>query len=84
MTLEVIMPSYLKIRTSKLSSENHINCLCEKASQKLNALARIPYICPEKRKTVMKKFGTFQFGYCSLVWMFNNRGLHNKINYLYK
>ena len=41
MTLEVIMPSYLKTRTSKLSSENHTNCLCEKASQKLNVLARI-------------------------------------------
>ena len=34
---------------SKLSFEDFINKLCKKASQKLNALARIaPYICLEK------------------------------------
>ena len=37
---------------SKLSFEDHINCLFKKASQKLNALARsVPYICPIKRKS---------------------------------
>ena len=39
------------ILDSKLSFEDHINNLCKKASQKLNALARIaPYTCLEKRK----------------------------------
>ena len=88
MTLEVlisiVMPSYLKTIASRLSFKDHINCLCKKASQKLNALARIAgCICPEKTKTVMKTFGTFQFRYRSLVWMFHNRGLNNKINYLH-
>ena len=36
---------------SKLSFEDHINNLCKKGSQKLNALARIaPYMCFEKGK----------------------------------
>ena len=58
------------ILDSKLSFEDHINNLCKKASQKLNALARIaPYMCLEKRKTVMKAYLASQFGYCSLVWI---------------
>ena len=69
---------------SKLSFEDHINNLCKKASQKLNALARIAsYVCLEKRKTVMKAYIS-QFGYCPLVWMFHSRGLNNKINSLHE
>lgn len=41
-------------------------------------------MCPEKRKTVMKVFVTSQFGYLSLVWMFHNKGLNNKINPLHE
>ena len=53
------------ILDSKLSFEDHINNLCKKASQKLKALARIaPYMCLEKRKTVMKAYISSQFGYC--------------------
>ena len=45
------------ILDSKLSFADHINSLCKKASQKLNALARIaPYMCLEKRKTVIKAY----------------------------
>ena len=40
------------ILDSKLSSEDHINNLLKKASQKLNAIARVaPYMCLGKRKT---------------------------------
>ena len=57
----------------------------KKASQKLNALARIaPYMCLEKRKTVMKAYIASQFGYCPLVWMFHSRSLNNKINSLHE
>ena len=70
------------ILDSKLFFEEDINNLCEKASQKLNALARVAlYMYLEKRKTVMKAFVTYQFGYCPLVWMFHSKGLNNKINY---
>ena len=73
------------ILDSKLSFEDHINNLCKKASQKLNALARIaPYMCLEKRKTVMKAYAASQFGYCPLVWMFHSRNLNNKINSLHE
>ena len=70
---------------SKLSFENHISNLCKKASQKLNALARIAlYMCLEKRKTVMKAYITSQFGYCPLVWMFHSKSLNSKINSLHE
>ena len=73
------------ILDSKLSFEDHINNLCKKASQKLNALARVaPYMCLEKKKTVMKAFVASQFWYCSLVWMFHSRDLNNEINSLHE
>ena len=48
---------------SNLSFEEHSNNLCKKASQKLNALARISgYMDIQKRRTLMKSFITSQFG----------------------
>ena len=32
----------------------------------------------------MKAFAEYQFGYCLLVWMFNSRGLDNKINRIHE
>ena len=70
---------------SNLSFEEHINNLCKKTSQKLNALARISgYMDIQKRRTLMKSFITFQFGYCPLIWMFHSRGLNNKINSIHE
>ena len=72
------------ILDSKLSFEDHINKLCKK-SQKFNALDRgAPYMCLEKRKTVMKAFVTSLFGYCPLVWRLHSRGLNNKLNSLHE
>ena len=46
----------------KPSVEDHIKNFCKKASQKLNALARIaPYMCLGKRKTVMEAYMISQF-----------------------
>ena len=57
---------------SNLTFENHINNICKKASQKLNALARVaPYMNTQKRRIIMKPFVTSQFGYCLLIWMFH-------------
>ena len=73
------------ISDSKFSFEVAINNLCKKGSRKLNALSRIaPYMCLEKRKTVMKAYIAPQFGYCPLVWMFHSRSLNNKINSLHE
>ena len=53
----------------------------KKASQKVNALARIaPYMNIQKRRTIMKSFVIYQFSYCPLIWMFHNGRLNNKTN----
>ena len=66
---------------NKLSFVKHINNMCDKASQKLNALARISsYMNLNKRKLIMKAFINSQFGYCPLVWMNHSRNLNNRIN----
>ena len=65
--------------------ENHINIICNKASQKLNALARItPYMSLQKRRTIIKSFVTSQFSYCPLIFMFRSRRLNNKINSMHE
>ena len=46
---------------SNLSFEEHVNNICQKASQKLNALARISsYMDIQKRQATMKSFITSQ------------------------
>ena len=66
---------------SKLSFENHVSKLCQKASNKLYALARIsPYTDQRKLRTLMRAFITSQFQYCPLIWMFHSRQLNKKIN----
>ena len=66
---------------NKLSFVKHINNVCDKASQKLNALARISsYMNLNKRKLIMKAFINSQFGYCPLVWINHSRNLNNRIN----
>ena len=70
---------------SNLTFKNHINNICKKASQKLNAPARIaPYINIQKRRTIMMSFVTSQFRYCLLIWMFHSIRLNNKINSIHE
>ena len=53
---------------STLTFENHIRNICKKASQKLNALARIaPYMNIQRRTTIMKSFVISQFRCCPLI-----------------
>ena len=64
---------------SKLSFDNHVSKLCQKASNKLYALARIsPYMDQRKLRTLMRAFITSQFQYCPLIWMFHGRQLNKK------
>ena len=70
---------------NKLTFEQHLNKLCNKVSQKLNALTRISnYIQPDQKRLIMKAFITSQFGYCPLVWMFHTRRINNRINRLHE
>ena len=55
--------------------------VCDKASQKLNALARIfSYMNIKQRKRIMRAFISSQFGYCPLVWFFCSRKINTHIN----
>ena len=66
---------------SKLSFDQHVSKLCQKASNKLYALARIsPYMDQNKLRNLMRAFITSQFQYCPLIWMFHSRQLNQKIN----
>ena len=65
----------------KLNFEEHLSKVCDKASQKLNALARISsYMNINQRKRIMRAFISSQFGYCPLVWFFCSRKIHNRMN----
>ena len=55
---------------NKLTFDKHINNLCAKASQKLNALCRVSsFMSTNKKRLVMKAFISSQFSYCPLIWM---------------
>ena len=70
---------------NNLSFEQHVEDLCKKANQKINALARIAYYMNlEQRKLILNSFITSHFSYCPLVWMFHSRKLNNKINSLHE
>ena len=61
---------------NELEFDDHINYLCKKVGQKLNALAG--------KRTIMNDFVVSQFSYCPLIWMFHNRGLNNKISHIHE
>ena len=63
---------------SNYTFEKAMNNFCKRASQKLNALARVaPFINMQKRRIIMKFFVTYQFGYCPLIWMFHSSHLNS-------
>ena len=65
----------------KLKFDKHVENICQKASKKLNALARVTnYMQLSKRRILMNAFFKAQFNYCPAVWMFHNRSLKSKIS----
>ena len=69
----------------KLNFNEHVTNLCDKASKKIQALARIfPYIPQTQKRLLMNAYFMSQFGYCPLVWMNHSRTLNNRINGLNK
>ena len=71
---------------SKVTFQSHIDNICKKASQKLNAISRItPYTDFNKKKRLtVNAFFVAQFNYCPLIWVCHNRTYRNKINRLYE
>ena len=63
----------------------NIDEIGKKASQKLNAFAKIaPYVGIRKRRNLMNAFFKSQFNYCPLIWMCCNRSLNNKTHRLHE
>ena len=64
----------------KLNFEEHLSKVCDKASQKLNALARISsYMNINQRKRIMRAFISSQL-YCPFVWSFCSLKINNRMN----
>ena len=65
----------------KLNFEEHLTKACDKASQKLNALASISsYMNISQRNGIIRAFINSQFGYCPLVWFFCSPKINNRMN----
>ena len=70
---------------NKLNFNTHVNEICKKAGQKLNALSRVtPDMDLSKRRVLLNAFFISQFSYCPLVWMFYSFGKNNKINRIHE
>ena len=70
---------------NKFDFDEHVTSLCRKASQKLNAFARVAhYMNLAQRRLIINAFIFSQFGYCSLAWMFHSRKLNNRINNIHE
>ena len=62
----------------KLSFNEYGTNLCNKASKKIQALARIfQYILQTQKQLLMNVYFMSQFGYCPVVWMNHSRTLNN-------
>ena len=68
-----------------LTFKYHVTNLCKKAGRKLSALVRLcRFYTLQQRRLTMKSFIESQFANSSLVWMFHDRGLNNKINKIHE
>ena len=73
------------ILDNQLKFDKLIENICQKASRKLNALARVTnYIKLPKKRILMDAFFKVQFYYCPAVWMFHSRSSNNEINRLHE
>ena len=64
----------LGIKIDNLTFNAHIDEICEKAGQNMNALSRvIPYMNITKRRFFLNTFFISQFNYCPLTWMCQSR-----------
>ena len=70
---------------NRLDFDEHVTSLRRKASQKLNALARVPvFMNIAQRRLIMNAFILSHFGYCPLVCMFHSGKLNNRINNIHE
>ena len=66
---------------NKLSFVKHLNSKIKKANSKLLTIRRHQhYLTFKQKKITLSSFVHSQFSYAPLVWMFQSRGINNKIN----
>ena len=66
---------------SNLNFKSQMKKICNKANQKLSALARISKLTtPTQRKKLINSFINAQFAYCLLLWIFSSKGCYKGIN----
>ena len=80
------MQKLLGIKTDrKLTFNTHIDEICKKGGQKMNAFSRvIPYMNITERRSLLNTFFMSQFNYCPLKWMCHSRAKNRKINSLHE
>ena len=64
---------------NKLIFNEHISKLCKRTLKIFEK-----YMTKDKLRTIMNAFFSCQFAYCSLIWMFHNLKLNNRINKLHE
>ena len=70
---------------SNLTFETHVESLCKKTSQKLNALLRVTWSLNfDQQKRLLNAFITSHFSYAPVVWMFHSRKLNNRTNKIHE
>ena len=58
------------ILKNQLKFDQHVENICQKASRKLNAIAKVTnYMELPKRRILINAFCKAQFNYCPAVWM---------------
>ena len=64
-----------------LTFNAHIDELCKKAGQKMNALSRlIPYMNITKWRTLLNRLFILQFNYCRIIWIGHSSETNYKLN----
>lgn len=62
----------------------HIEDFCQKASKKLNAIAKLAPYMTSLNHILMTLFSKSQFDYCFFIWICWNSSLNSKINRLHE
>ena len=70
---------------NKLNFNIHLDEICKKAGQRLNALSGVSlYMDLSKGCILLNAFFISQFSYCPLAWMVHSRGKNTKINRIHE
>ena len=72
------------VMDNNFNFKSHVKKICEKAKQKLSALARISKLGTPTQKKKINSFINAQFTYCPLIWMFSSKGCYRRINKIHE